>query len=74
MYRNNDCKTIHKTFYKLISEAKEETIAYCYKNPDYLDGTTIGFGFNTADGGGWMPAWDVTEKTEIIEVEIVELK
>ena len=63
-----------QTFYKLTIKNNEVTIVYCYKNPDYLDGSTIGFGFNIADGGGWMPACDVSKETTIAEVEFTEVK
>ena len=62
----------NQTFYKLISKHNEVTIAYCYKNPDADD--QLGIGFNTADGGGWMPVWDISNETKITEVEFSEVK
>ena len=48
-----DFKFQEQTYYKLTNpETKVETIAYCYRNPDANN--ELGFGFNIADGGGWM--------------------
>lgn len=56
------------TFYLLVNtETKEETVAYYYLNPDTND---EGFGFNTANGGGFLPMWDC--KSEIHELEFVK--
>jgi len=49
-------------FYTLTSEAGEITNAYFYNNPD---SDCAGFGFNIADGGGFLPEYDITERTSI---------
>ena len=55
-------------YYKLINtETNEETIVYCYKNPDMNN--ELGFGFNTADGGGWMPTFDLSKNTKTQKLE-----
>jgi len=54
-------------FYRLTSSFNEETIAYFYYNPD---AELWGFGFNISDGGGFIPAFDLTEKTEVKKLEI----
>ena len=61
----------------------DDYIVYAYKNNDdkLLDGVTdnpnkgkMGFGFNAADGGVWIPLWDISNDTQITEVEFVDLK
>ncbi len=65
-----DFKFQEQTYYKLTNpETKVETIAYCYRNPDANN--ELGFGFNIADGGGWMPIWDLSKKTEINKLKLV---
>lgn len=50
-------------YYLLInSNTKEETIAYFYYNPDT---ESQGFGFNTADGGGFLSKSDLIDDTLI---------
>lgn len=39
------------------------TLVYHYTNPDTNE---PGFGFNTRDGGGFMPAKDLSRSTEVI--------
>jgi len=38
-------------------------LAYLYKNPDMNN--ELGFGFNIADGGGFIPLFDLTENTKV---------
>lgn len=46
-------------WYRLrISGDSEYTIVYLYTNPDTM---TRGFGFNTKDGGGFLPINDIDE-------------
>lgn len=61
----------NQTFYKLVSKYDEVTIGYCYKNPDRDN--QLGIGFNTADGGGWMPTSDISEETKITEIKWTEV-
>lgn len=49
-------------FYTLTSTAGEVTNAYFYNNPD---SDCEGFGFNIADGGGFLPEYDITDSTVI---------
>lgn len=58
------------TYYKLISGQGDESIVYYYRNPDT---EILGFGFNTADGGGFMPVWDLVKTTKVIELELKEV-
>lgn len=62
------------TYYELTSQHDEKTIAYYYLCPDAkapFDGSgdpdkdysDYGFGFNVADGGGFVPANDITYKS-----------
>jgi hypothetical protein len=66
--------------YKLTSKDGEATIAYFYNNPDFhmdpngdfdenKDYSEKGFGFNIADGGGFLPLFDLTESSVIEELE-----
>lgn len=57
------------SFYKLTSDQEEVSIAYFYYNPD---AEIWGFGFNISDGSGFLPAYDLTEKTEVTKVEFKE--
>jgi len=52
-----------KTHYKLTSKEGEETIAYCYD----LEGSLV-FGFNIADGGGFLPVADLMDSAVIEEI------
>lgn len=47
----------------------EKCLVYCYVNPDFGDGTQLGIGFNIADGGGWVPLWDVPKETVVKELK-----
>lgn len=49
-------------FYTLTSVEGEVTNAYFYDNPD---SDCEGFGFNIADGGGFLPEYDITDSTVI---------
>ena len=72
------------SYYKLVNRnyPEDSCIVYAYINQDekLFDGITdnpnkgkIGFGFNIADGGVWIPAFAISEKTIIIELKITEL-
>ena len=50
-------------------DGSEKCLVYCYVNPDFQDGTTLGIGFNIADGGGWVPLWDVPRETVFKELK-----
>lgn len=43
-------------------------IVYCYRNPDCNN--ELGIGFNVADGGAWLPLWDISEDSVIVEVAL----
>ena len=61
------------TYYRLTNiTTKEVTIAFCYRNPDAS--SMLGFGFNTADGGGWLPIYDLTSNTIVEELEFTVKK
>lgn len=51
--------------YKLTSKHGEVSIAYYYFNPDT---ECNGFGFNIADGGGFLPDCDLTESSVVEEI------
>ena len=70
-------------YYKLSNEynPNDDCIVYAYKNNDkkLFDVVTdnpnfgkLGFGFNIADGGAWIPLWDIKKDSTIVEVEFVE--
>ena len=48
-------------YYYLISEEELPTLVRFYKNPDT---DQYGFGFNIADGGGFLPEYDLKESTK----------
>lgn len=54
----------------LESKNGEKTLVIYYFNPD---AKCYGYGFNIADGGGFLPEWDITDDTKIIEVCIKEI-
>ncbi len=55
----------HGAYYRLYNKkTNEETIAYFYHNPD---DKCDGFGFNTADGGGFLPLFDLKRDDTIVE-------
>ena len=59
-----------KSYYKLINtNTKEETIVYFYHNED---ADCDGFGFNTADGGGFLPLDHLAESTIVKKLQIIE--
>jgi hypothetical protein len=65
-------KFIEGKHYKLISKHGEESIAYFYKNPD-ATGDGLGFGYNIADGGGFLPRHDLTDSSivQLLEFTVV---
>ena len=50
-------------FYWLISPEGEKTLVYYYRNPDT---SKWGYGFNVADGGGFLPESDLDEAVKVI--------
>jgi hypothetical protein len=58
-------------FYHLYNPDEEALVlAYYYKNPDTGE---YGFGFNIADGGGFLPGDDLSEETTFKRVELREV-
>ena len=51
-----------RSWYWLESNG-DKRLAYLYKNPDMNN--ELGFGFNIADGGGFIPLFDLTENTKV---------
>ena len=51
-----------KKFVWLVSDG-EKTLVYYYENPNTKE---WGFGFNIADGGGFLPEKDLTKETRIL--------
>ena len=66
MSTENKC-FIGGKYYKLTSKHGEETIAYYYFNQD---ADSHGFGFNIADGGGFLPISDLISKSKVELVNI----
>lgn len=50
----------------------DKCLIYCYCNPDFKDGKTIGIGFNIADGAAWMPLEDINDDSIIEEINFNE--
>ena len=49
-------------YYRLYKKSEpHQSIVYSYANPDLKDQN--GFGFNIADGGGFIPFWDISDDT-----------
>lgn len=57
-------------FYWISCKIEEPTIVYYYFNQDYQVNSDEpgqwGFGFNIADGGGFIPDWEITDDSELI--------
>ena len=51
-----------RSWYWLESNG-DKSLAYLYRNPDMNN--ELGFGFNIADGGGFIPLFDLTKDTII---------
>ena len=61
---------ITEGYYHLYTDSEDSPVlAKLYINPD---AKCEGFGFNTADGGGFLAADDVSDKTRIVPVTITE--
>lgn len=56
-------KYIAGLFYTLFSPIESPCVVYCYNNPDADD--QLGFGFNIADGGGFLPVSDLTNEVTV---------
>ncbi len=54
---DNKTKFEDGQYYRLGPKTTDEVIAYFYYNPDAEE---WGFGFNIADGGGFLPAFDLS--------------
>ncbi len=58
-------------FYHIYSPGEEEPVlVHLYSCTD--EGGLKGFGYNTHDGGGWLPLWDLKDDVRVVPVEIVE--
>ena len=58
---------MRKAHYVWLIRGNEKTLAYYYENPDTRQ---WGYGFNIADGGGFMPELDLTEDTTVLSAII----
>lgn len=63
------CYLVHYYKDSFNTKHEEKSLAYYYYNPD---AECWGYGFNIKDGGGFLPEWDLTKNTKIVEVEIKE--
>ena len=66
--KNNQTKQPGYCLMMNPSYPQDECIVYYYYNPD---AKCWGYGFNIADGGGFLPEWDVVQGTAIIPARIV---
>ena len=65
---NNDPSKFKQGYhYQLVSCEGEESIVYFYFNPD---ANCLGFGFNIADGGGFLPERDLRSDSQVNEILI----
>ena len=72
-------------YYKLVDKNLEEpAVVQFYNNPDFhmnpnepieegKDYSQVGFGFNMADGGGFLPLFDLAPQTKVIPIEMLEV-
>ena len=54
---------MRKAHYVWLIRGNEKTLAYYYENPNTKK---WGYGFNIADGGGFLPENDLTEDTKVL--------
>ena len=54
-------------FYWLLSDGESPTLVFFYFNKD---AGKAGFGFNTFEGGGFLPADDLTSNTDVVKADI----
>ncbi len=54
---------MRKACYVWLIKGKEKTLVYYYENPDTKE---WGYGFNIADGGGFLPESDLTDDTKVL--------
>ena len=58
-------------YYKISNaDGSESCIVYYYRNPDYCKGGIDGFGYNIADGAGFLPLFDIEEDSVISSIEM----
>lgn len=63
-------KELDVGYYNLYSPDEEKPVlAHLYDNPD---AKRRGFGFNTSDGAGFLPLSDLSPKSRVVPVKIVE--
>ena len=63
-------KEYENGFYFLYTPTEQEPVlVHCYYSNDMK---TQVFGFNTHDGGGAMPTWDLSDDSEAKKVMILE--
>ena len=67
-----------QNYYRLITKVdlkngkppiEEISIAYYYWNPD---AKCYGFGFNIADGSGFVPDYDLIKNTKITRLKLID--
>ncbi len=74
-------KLKENTYYKMTGASGDEVIGYYYNNPDALmnpnepvvegkDYSALGFGFNAADGGGFLPIFAMAAESLATAVEL----
>ena len=62
---------LEEGFYHLKAPGESEPVmVHFYFSSDVGEN---GFGFNTHDGGGFLPLSDVADGTEIVKLEITEV-
>lgn len=66
-FKENKTDFINQKYYRLTGVDGEESIACFYFNPDAL---TWGFGFNIADGGGFLVASDLKSDSVVAQVHV----
>lgn len=56
-------------YYWLVNDHSldDPTLAFYYENPDTDE---WGFGFNYADGGGFLPEKDLTVDTRVVKAKV----
>ena len=63
-------KDLKEGFYHLYNENESEPVlVHGYKCTDL--GDKFGFGFNTHDGGGFLPLSDLIESSRVVLVEVI---
>lgn len=59
----------HRYYIIVNIDTNEHCVVFAYRNPDLNN--ELGFGFNTADGGSFLPLWDLRAGSLVVPITIL---